>query len=303
MSILQDLSGSLAEAARTASHHVVALTGGTRFGASGILWQPGTLVTTRSTLRRDHPLSVTLPGGETVPAALAGHDSGTDVAVLTFEAPSGATQPSRPAPPPSTTPGEVVLAVGRSGNTGVNAVFGIVSAVGEAWQTWQGGRIDTYIRLDLTLYPGGSGAAVINSAGELVGMVSGALSRIAPLAIPSATIDRVATQLLAEGRIRRAWLGVSVQPVPLPATLSEAAGSLTHGLVVLSAEAGTPAARAGILVGDILLSIGGAPLDEPMDLRNRLSAHSPGESTRFVLLRGGERKELDVELGEHNGGR
>jgi S1-C subfamily serine protease len=298
MSTLDQLSSMLAEATQSASEFVVAVSGGARFGASGVIWQAGTVVTTRSTIRRDDKLRITLPTGEVVPATLAGHDGGTDIAVLTFDSQLA---PSRPAFADKPKPGEVILAVGRAENTGVNAAFGLVSAVGPGWQTWQGGNIDTYLRLDLTLYPGGSGAAVINAKGALLGVVTGALSRIAPLAIPSATIELVASQLLARGSVRKSWLGVAVQPVPLPATLAEAAHSLTSGLVVLNAEADTPAGRAGIIVGDILLSIKDTPLKDPLDLRHLLAAQAPDDEIKIVLLRGGERKEVTVKLGERNG--
>jgi S1-C subfamily serine protease len=301
MSILQQLSNTLVEATEQASQSVVAIAGGTRFGASGVLWQPGVCVTTRSTIRRDEKLRVTLPNRETVPASLAGHDDGTDIAVLTFESSADQAVASRPAPPAAVKPGEVILAVGRAENTGVNSVFGLISAVGPAWQTWQGGKIDRYLRLDLSLYPGGSGAAVVNTSGELVGMASGVLSRLAPLAIPFTTIDRVAAQLTAQGRIRKPWLGVAVHPVPVPSKLTEASSALTQGLIILTAEETTPAGRAGILVGDILISLDNTPLSDPMDLRRLLAAREPGDKVHAVLLRGGERVELEVELSERNG--
>jgi S1-C subfamily serine protease len=93
---------------------------------------------------------------------------------------------------------------------------------------------------------------------------------------------------------------VGVQPVPLAGTLSEAAKSLTHGLLILAAEAETPAGRAGLLVGDILLSLDNTPVRDPMDLRHFLAGRNPGDKIRIGLLRGGERKELDVELGERD---
>ncbi len=285
MSVLQDLSKALSEAAARSSGFVVSVGGGTRFGASGLLWAPGAVVTTRSTIRRDDRLRITLPGGETVAATLAGHDPGTDIAVLRYQGSGEVDRP--PAQTSDVKPGDVVLALGRAENTGVNASFGLMSAVGPAWQTWQGGRLDSYLRLDVTLYPGTSGAAVVNAAGEFIGMASGALSRIAPLAVPATTIERVATQLLSSGRVRKPWFGVAVQPVPEPA-----------GLVVLAAEATAPAARSGILVGDILVMIDGVELRDPMDLRRLLAGHAPGEAVRVVLLRGGERREFDVVLGE-----
>ncbi|MBC8166805.1 MAG: trypsin-like peptidase domain-containing protein, partial [Bryobacteraceae bacterium] len=237
--------------------------------------------TTRSTLRREDNLRVTTADGNTVPATIAGHDPGTDVAVLRFEGESAARGELAAIPKP----GELALAVGRSANTGPNVSLGVVSAIGKPWQTWQGGKIDAYIRLDVNLYPGVSGAAVVNTAGALIGVVSGVLSRIAPLAIPSATIERVVAQLLSRGTVTRPWLGVGVQ-------------SVAQGLVVLTADPETPAGKAGIIVGDILVSIGGAVVRDPMDLRNVLSQHASGDSVAVSLIRGGESRELPVILGE-----
>lgn len=284
MSTLNELSDTLSNAVETASKYVVAVRGGTRFGASGVVWQPGVAVATRSSLRREDNLRISLPGGETVQASIAGHDPGTDLAVLRFEGESAI----RGHATDGVKTGQLALAIGRSDKTGPNVALGVVSAVGQPWQTWQGGRIDQYIRLDVNLYPGGSGAAVLDASGGLIGIVSGSLSRIAPLAIPTATIERVAGQLIAKGTVSRPWLGVGVQPV-------------AQGLVVLSVEPETPAGKAGLIVGDILLSVGGVAVKDPMNLRSALSQHAAGDTITVVLLRGGEQRELQVTLGEKAG--
>ena len=296
MSSLHEFSDTLAATAAAASSYVVAVQAGTRFGASGVVWQPGVVVTTRSTVRRDDSIRITLNGNTKVAATLVGHDPGTDVAVLRFDGESGTRGELASDPQP----GHLTLAVGRSEDTGPNVALGIVSAIGKPWQTWQGGKLDRYIRLDLNLYPGGSGAAVIDTHGKLIGIASGVLSRIAPLAIPAATVERVAAELLTRGSVSRAWLGVAVQPIPIPATLAEAANSLSHGLLVMSADAETPAGRAGVLVGDILLAVGGTSVRDPMDLRAALMEYPVGKSVTLSLLRGGEPKQVEVTLGERS---
>ena len=148
------------------------------------------------------------------------------------------------------------------------------------------------------LYAGGSGAAVVDTQSKLIGIASGVLSRIAPLAIPASTVDRVVRELLLRGRMSRAWLGVAVQTVVIPSTLAEAANSPSHGLIVLSADPETPAGKAGILVGDILLNIGGTAVRDPMDLRAALASHAAGEKVAVSLVRGGEPKQIEVTLGE-----
>ena len=127
--------------------------------------------------------------------------------------------------------------------------MGVISAVGGAWTTWRGGRIDQYVRLDVSLYPGSSGGAVVDTGGRVIGLATSALSRAAGVAIPAATVDRVAGELLSKGRIARGYLGLGLQPVRLPehliSKLKLAAGT---GLIVLTAEAGGPAESAeGIL--------------------------------------------------------
>ena len=131
----------------------------------------------------------------------------------------------------------------------MNATLGIISACSGEWRTWRGGRLDHYIRLDLTLYPGSDGGAVVNTAGETIGIATSALSRIAGLAIPAVTIDRVVDEILTRGHVARGYLGVGLQPVELP--------DHQKGLIVLSLEPEGPAAKAGVLIGDILVTLGG----------------------------------------------
>jgi S1-C subfamily serine protease len=294
MNTLQELSNALRDATRAASGFVVAVNTGGRFGASGVVWQPGVAVTTHSSMRRAEDLQLTLPDGSIVAATVAGRDPGTDLAVLRFEEASAVRSTFEESPEP----GQIALAVGRAENTGPNVAAGVVSAVGQPWQTWQGGRLSAYIRLDVALHAGSSGAAVVSASGGLIGIATPALSRIAPLAIPSNTVERVVQELLSKGSVARPWLGVAVQPVPLPKTLAEAAQSGAQGLIVLSADPETPAGRAGVLVGDILVRLGDAGVSDPIDLQTALGLHSAGEQVELVLLRGGERKQLTATLGE-----
>src|SRR5437764_1429709 len=189
----QELAGAVAQAGR----NVVAVHARPRFSSSGVFWRPGVIVTAEHTIRREDEITVTLPDGSNTKASLAGSDAGTDIAVLRTE---GVGEPVGPRAT-SIAPGHLALTIGRSQDSGVNATMGIVSAVSGEWRTWRGGRLDRYIRLDLTLYPGSSGGAVINTRGEAIGIATSALSRIAGLAIPAASIDRVVDQILAHGRI------------------------------------------------------------------------------------------------------
>ena len=172
----------------------------------------------------------------------------------------------------------------------MNATLGIISACSGEWRTWRGGRLDHYIRLDLTLYPGSDGGAVIDTAGQTIGVATSALSRIAGLAIPAVTIDRVVDEILARGRVARGYLGVGLQPVELP--------DHQKGLIVLSLEPGGPAATAGVLIGDILVKLGGKQVNDTDDIQLGLEGHAVGGKVELEVLRGGESRQVAVVIGE-----
>src|ERR1051326_2300554 len=223
---LAALSNELAAAVQQAERHVVAVHARPRFSSSGVLWKPGVVVTAEHTIRREEEIRVTLPDGNTVPATLAGADSGTDIAVLKVESPAGADAPRHTSAP---APGTLALALGRSEDSGVNASLGIISARSGEWRTWRGGQLDHYISLDVHVFSTSAGGGGINTAaGELIGTATTALSRIAGLAIPAVTIDRVAEQILTRGRVARGYLGVGLHPVELD--------DHHKGLIVLSLE-------------------------------------------------------------------
>ena len=283
---LAALSSEIAAAVELAGHNVVAVHARPRFSSSGVFWRAGVIVTAEHTIRREEEITITLPDGNTVPATLAGTDPGTDLAVLKIEGNTHA--PVRTASAPSA--GALALTIGRSEDSGVNATLGIISACSGEWRTWRGGRLDHYIRLDLTLYPGSDGGAVINTAGETVGVATSALSRIAGLAIPAVTIDRVVDEILARGRVARGYLGVGLQPVELP--------DHQKGLIVLSLEPAGPAANAGILIGDILVKLGGKAVQDTDDIQLGLEGHAVGQKVDVEVLRGGEARQVGVVIGE-----
>jgi S1-C subfamily serine protease len=245
------------------------------------------IVTAEHTVRREEEITVTLPDRSTVPATLAGADSGTDIAVLKVE---GAGGPGSPAHTAAPDPGTLALALGRSEDSGVNASLGIISARSGEWRTWRGGQLDHYIRLDLNVFPTSDGGAVINTAGELIGVATTALSRIAGLAIPAVTIDRVADQILTRGHVSRGYLGVGLQPVELP--------DHQKGLIVLTVEPGGPAAKAGVMIGDIFVKLGGTAVAETEDLQAALESKAPGSAVEAEILRGGDSKRITITVGE-----
>ena len=285
---LTQLSGELAQIVEKAGPSVVAIYGGGRFPSSGVHWKPGAIVTADHSLRRDEEITVGLHDGRVVPAELAGRDPGTDLAVLKIDA---GTLPVLTGRGEART-GNLAIALGRHRDIGACAALGMVSVIGPAWNNWRGGRIDPFIRLDVTLYPGCSGAAILNAAGDAVGIATSLLSRIAPVAVPAATVDRVSGDLLKRGFIPRAYLGVGLQGVRLPEEFGE------NGLIVLSIEKNSPGANAGLVIGDILVSLDGRTLGDTRDVQAVLTSDNIGKTITASILRGGKRIDLALTVGE-----
>jgi S1-C subfamily serine protease len=283
---LAALSNEIAAAVAEAARNVVAVHARPRFSSSGVFWRPGVIVTAEHTIRREEEITVTLPDGTNVPASLAGTDSGTDIAVLKIDNANQTPGITTAAP----VPGTLALTIGRSEDSGPNATLGIISACSGEWRTWRGGRLDHYVRLDLTLYPGSDGGAVVNTAGETIGIATSALSRIAGLAIPAVTVDRVVDEILARGHVARGYLGVGLQPVELP--------DHHKGLIVLSLEPAGPAAKAGVLIGDIVVQLGGKAVQDTDDIQRALEGHAVGQGVPVDILRGGESRQIAVTIAE-----
>jgi S1-C subfamily serine protease len=286
---LAALSNELVAAVDKAGKSVVAVHARPRFSSSGVFWKPGIIVTAEHAVRREEEIEVTLPDGKNAAAKLVGSDAGSDLAVLKTE---GAGEPVRAAQQ-GPAPGNLALAIGRSKDSGVNATLGIISAVGPSWRTWRGGRLDSYLRLDLTMYPGSTGGLVINTGGEAIGIATPALSRIAGVAIPASTVDRVLEEILKRGHVARGYLGVGLQPVEV--------SEHQKGLIVLSLESGGPAAKAGVLIGDIVLSLGGKDVEDTEDIQAALDGHAVGTAVVAVLSRGGESRSVSIVTGERPG--
>jgi len=289
-------SNDLAGAVERVGRSVVAINARRRIPASGVHWRSGVIVAANHTVRRDDDITVTLPDGTTVPATLAGRDSGTDLAVLRL---AGATLPvADVGDSAALMVGQVVLAVGRPGES-VTASLGIVSALGGEWRTWHGGKIDRLVRLDLAIYDGFSGGPLVDAAGRVLGINTSGLARAAALAVPASTVNRVVDQLLEKGRVARGYLGLGMQPVRLQASLRERLGMQHEGaLLVVSVEPGGPADAAGVLLGDLLVSLDGTPVSDPSDVLALLGAERVGTGIVAQIVRGGERTQLTITVGE-----
>ena len=288
-----DHAGLLVERAAAG---IVAVHGGSRHrSTSGIHWRPGIVVTAEEVLERDEDIKLTLPGGRLVEASLAGRDPTTDVAVLRFQ-PDGLAA-AQTAGALSLRAGHVVLAVGNHEGAAV-ASLGIVAVAGGAWHSQRGGAIDSLIRLDMALSQAAEGGALVDTQGRVVGMaVLGPRRRV--LAIPASTIDRVVDQLLAKGHVFRGYLGAGLQPVRLgrPTGSVQPSGG-GRGILVVSLDPDGPAARAGLLVGDIVTAWNAQPVDRVREVMRSLGPDSVGHPVDLGLLRGGAPMTLKIVVGE-----
>ncbi|PYP78823.1 MAG: LuxR family transcriptional regulator [Gemmatimonadetes bacterium] len=290
---LTELSSRLSAAVEQIGGHVVAIHARRRIPSSGVIWRDGVIVSASHTVRRDGDVRVKLSSGDDVVAQVAGRDAATDLVVL-----RAAEVKSAPAPRADASAaqvGSLVLAVGRPGRN-VTASFGIVSADIEGWRGDSGARLDRVLRLDLTVYDGFSGGALVAASGGVIGIDNSAFARGGAAALPASVVDPVVDELLARGHIRRPFIGVGVHPVALGSALVER-NNLTHdvGLVVVSIAEGEAADAAGILVGDLLIAVDGRALARPSDLLDALSSVPEGGSLRASVLRGGMPQEITIE--------
>jgi S1-C subfamily serine protease len=296
---LETLSNQLSDAVDRVAPSVVAIHARRRIPSSGIVWRAGVVVAAHHTVQRDEDITVTLADGAEAQATVAGRDPGTDLVVLRL-----AGDPGTPAErvPDAPRVGQLVLAVGRPGDT-VTASMGVVSAVGPEWRTWQGGRIDRFVRLDLAIYDGFSGGPLVDALGRVLGLNTSGLSRSAGVAIPVSTVDRVAEQLLAGGRVKRGFLGVGTQPVRLPEALQARARSLIAGagdvaLMIVSLAPAGPAEHAGLLLGDVLVGLDDHATADPADVIALLGGDVAGTTVQARVLRAGEPVTVPVVVGE-----
>ena len=293
-------SNDLAAAVERAGRATVAIHARRRIPSSGVHWRPGVVVTANHTVRKDEEITVTLGTGETVAATLAGRDAGTDLAVLRLAGAAAAAAPTADvAGAEALAVGRLVLAVGRPGDGGATASLGIISALGPEWRTWHGGRIDRFVRLDLAIYDGFSGGPLVDAAGRVLGVNTSGLARGAAIAVPAATVERVAGQLLEKGRVARGDLGLGMQPARLPDALRQSLGLPGEGaLLVVSVESGGPADRGGILLGDVLVALDGTYVQEPGDVLALLGPERVGSTMTARLVRGGVEVTRTITVGE-----
>jgi S1-C subfamily serine protease len=223
---------------------------------------------------------------------IAGRDPATNIALLKLAAPIAA---------PSLSSGEartatLALAIGADGTGGTSARLGLVNLAGPEWHSSRGGLIDRRIVLDLGLARREEGGPVFDAAGGYLGMSTfGPRGQV--IVIPTATIERIAPLLAKDGRIARGWLGLALQAVAVPDALRETADQ-SSGMMVMSVVEGGPAAQAGIVAGDIILSVDGTSTHRLRKIARHFGADSIGRKAELRLIRGGKVIAVEATIAE-----
>lgn len=293
-SILRAFSDQMADAVERATPSIVLVDGRQRQPGSGLVYAQDLIVTANHVLERDAHLEILTHDKRTLSAQLVGRDTQSDLALLrvnglNLQPLTRATEPARV--------GQMVLAIGRTSEEGVMASSGVVSAIGGPIRSQRGILLERYIRTDAIPYPGFSGGALIDLAGQVVGILTTGLIQGAALAIPLEHAQGSADILAQQGYIKRGYLGISSQFIQLPET-QRAGRTQEYGLLIVKVEDESPARQAGVMVGDILVSLDGHAIEDIEDLHTLLKGERVGKTVPVEVIRGTTVHTLQATVGE-----
>lgn len=271
-------------------------------GSGFIITPDGFILTNSHVVHAANSITVNLPDGREYPAQLTGDDPDTDLAVIRIDAPQ--LTHVRLADSESLRVGQLVIAIGNPLGFQASVTSGVISALGRSMHAQSGRLIDNIIQTDAALNPGNSGGPLVNSAGEVVG-VNTAMIRPAQgicFAIASNTARLVAGWLIRDGRIRRGYIGVAGQNVPIHRRIVRFYGlPLETGVLVVSVEEKSPAKRAGLREGDLIVAFNGQPVGSVHDLHKVLVGEQIGASAKLTIIRHTEQLELTILPAESRG--
>ena len=294
--VLVELSDAMADAAETAGKATVLVNARRRMPASGIVYASDLILTADHVVEREEGIKVILADGAEISARVAGRDAGSDLAVLKLERAAGAVAEATKSPARL---GQIALALGRPSPDGIEASLGTVSAMGGPIRTGRGGMLERYLRTDSISYPGFSGGPLVAADGTVLGLNTSGLANGAAVTVPADIAWRIADTLVRHGRIKRGYLGIRSQAVDIPEASQKALQrGQAAGLLIMGIEKDSPAAKGGLIVGDILVGVAGEPVLHHDELFARLNGEVVGKSTPIDILRGGQPQTLNVLIGE-----
>ena len=269
-----------------------------RGGGSGIVLSPdGLILTNHHVVAGSRRLQVMLPEGRSAPADLIGSDAHADLAVVRIGVEGRPLTFASLADSSRVRAGQIAIAIGNPYGFQHTVTAGIVSAVGRSLRAQSGRLIEDVIQTDASLNPGNSGGPLVDSTGAVIGVNTAMIQPAHGLsfAIASSTARFVAGQLIRDGRMRRSYIGVAGQTVPVPRALSRLHNlAIASGVLVASIDADSPAATAGLKKGDIIVGFAGEIVGGVDALHRLLIAERVGTATRTNVLRRGERRSLTL---------
>jgi S1-C subfamily serine protease len=301
--MLNEFSNQMADAVAAIAPSVVQVQGRRR-PVSGLVYGDGIVLTTARALGRENGLHIRAGDGQTFAAELGGWDPATNLAVLKVAGLHAAPASLSAAPPRV---GHLALAIARSWSNAVTASAGIVSIIGGPLATGRRRSIEQVIRTTAPMHDGFAGGAFIDTSGGLLGVATSAAIRGLGVVIPASIAWKAAATVLEHGRVTRGYLGIAGQSVVLPenqrpgAPAAPTADDGTHAVLIMGVTSGSPAAAAGVLVGDVLVAVNGHAVASPEDLMDILYHAEIGKPAALQILRGGAMVTVTVVVGERPG--
>ncbi|HTM26271.1 MAG TPA: S1C family serine protease [Vicinamibacterales bacterium] len=291
--MLTEFSNQMANAVAAAAPSIVQVHGGRR-PVSGLVYGSDVVLTTTRGIGGHDRARVRREDGETLDGELAGWDPSTQLAVLRVKGLGAPVIVRTPAEPRV---GHIGLAIARSWSNAITATAGVVSVIGGPLRTGRRRAIDHVIRTSAPMHEGFSGGAFVDTEGNLIGVATAAAIRGLAVVIPAGIAWTAAAALLEHGTVKRGYLGIAAQPTGVPEK-QRGDSTQSEGLLVVAVTEGSPAAAAGMLVGDILLALDDHPLASPEDLLDLLTGDRVGRQAQLRVIRGGAPLTVPVTIGE-----
>jgi len=292
--ILQTLSSAIQQVAESASPSVVSIRSDEGNG-TGVVWDDqGHIVTAYHVVRNLQAVEVSSDSGETFTAKVVGRDRSSDLALLKVE---GKLQPIQRGSSESLKVGQFVMALANPFGSRASATSGIITGVKRNIGGWWGVQIDEAIITDARVNPGYSGGPLVDASGKMVGL-NVALISSRGIAVPIGKVSEVIGKIASGTPLGRAYLGIVSNPVPLPEQATRIPQvKQDSGLLILSVEVGSPADKAGLVLGDVLLGFGENNVGGFHELTRLLTQEAVGKAVKLRILRGGKLEELSITPG------
>jgi S1-C subfamily serine protease len=291
--MLTEFSNQLADVAAAAAPSVVQVQGRRWRTATGVVYAPGVVVTTMKALGREDGLRVCGSDANALDAELVAWDPATGLAVLKVAALGAppiavAKQPARV--------GHLALALARSWSNNLTVSAGVVSIIGGPLRTGRRHAIEQVLRTTAPMHDGFAGGALLAATGELIGIATASTIRGLGVVIPADIAWKTARGLLEHGRAKSGFIGIAGQRVELPE--GQRTDGREEGLLVSAVTAGGPAAKGGVMVGDVIVAFDGQTITSPDDLLDLLAGERVGKTAALGIIRGGTAQTLTVTVGE-----